>query len=104
MRARARGAGLKKLHSSRGETLVEVLASILVASLSVALLFSCVIASSTADVKVKEVDDTYYAALNDAGKQVGTPAATAKITVNGTELPGNYSVYGGAGVYSYKKG
>ena len=30
---------MKKLHNSRGETLVEVLASILIASLSVALLF-----------------------------------------------------------------
>ena len=46
---------MKKLHNSQGETLVEVLSSILIASLSVALLFGCVMASAGMDREAQDL-------------------------------------------------
>ena len=62
----------KKLHNNRGETLIEVLASILIASLSVTLLFSCVMYSSTKKYSDEEgVDYKHYEALAAAEARSG---------------------------------
>lgn len=96
---------MKKLHSSRGETLVEVLASILIASLSVALLFGCVMASSNMDRDAKKLDKEHYEALTAAEVQSGTgTSGTVKIQnpKNSVEKDLGINIYGGAGLYSYK--
>lgn len=116
---------MKKLNNHRGETLVEVLAAILVASLSVALLFSCVMASSNLDVKAKSVDEDYYQALSAADGQKN-PSSFEKITITRKLAPGellgadalgvdetlnngqviktlNVDIYGGEGLYSYRR-
>lgn len=101
---------MKKLHNSRGETLVEVLASILIASLSVALLFGCVMASSNMDRDAKELDKKHYEALAAAEARTGA-STSAKVTVTNDaitdltaktkEIP--VDIYGDAELYSYKR-
>ena len=63
----------EKLQSARGETLVEVLAAILICALSVALLFSAVMASARMDRMAQEAGIRYYQDLTRAERQRGTP-------------------------------
>lgn len=114
----------KKLRSARGETLIEVLCAILVGSLSVALLFSMVVASGKMDRNAREADKNFVASLNaaegrakvknEAGADVDPPVADdAKVTVwNTADMiahPGDKSFeanppvkfYGGKGAISY---
>ena len=62
----------EKLQSARGETLVEVLAAILICALSVALLFSAVMASARMDRMAQEAGIRYYQDLTRAERQRGT--------------------------------
>ena len=101
---------MKKLRNDRGETLVEVLASILIASLSVTLLFGCVMASSKMDRDAKGQDEKYYAALTAAEEQnsslPGSFTAKIKQVVAGGYAPEkdlHINIYGGDGLYSYKR-
>lgn len=105
----------QKLHSARGETLVEVLAAVLICSLAVLLLVSYATAAARIDKRAQEGDEAYYAALNAAEEHAGvtvkdseTPASPAPGNVavavkddpaKATTLPVLY--YGGDGVYSY---
>jgi len=63
-----------KLKEAKGETLVEVLAAVLICSLSVALLFGAVMASARMDTQAEDVDGEYYDALSKAeGQGVSNP-------------------------------
>lgn len=72
----------KLSHNDRGETLVEVLASILIAVMSVSLLLSCVTASTQVDIGARGLDKAHFAAMNkaerqtDADKVVDLPTGT----------------------------
>ncbi len=77
----------EKLRSSRGETLVEVLASVLVCALSITLLMGAVTASTNMDLRAQEADKDYYAALTKAERQSKAPAAPA----GGTSEPDTYN-------------
>ena len=103
-----------KLHSRRGETLVEVLASVLICALAVLLLVSFATVSTRINKTAQDSDEAYYAALNDAEAHTGTPAPTPAAgglwTVNvqtaaGALHPGyalvDVNFYGGDGVYSF---
>lgn len=59
----------QKWKDARGETLVEVLASILIGALSVALLFTAVTASNSMDKTARETDEKYNIALTNADLQ-----------------------------------
>lgn len=108
----------KLIHNDRGETLIEVLASVLIATLSVTLLFGCVTTASKLDTDAKALDGGYYAGLTEADVQVkstkpeATPVPTGTVTIERVE--GNtvkasaaptIEIYGDAdvGVYSYKR-
>lgn len=110
---------MKKLHNDRGETLVEVLATIVVATLSVTLLFGCIMTSSKIDMDAKDLDKQHYEDLNNAEEQ-GTPAAfdsteTFSVTIARIDSDPDadptpvasadllIAVYGGEGMYSYKE-
>lgn len=97
-----------KLNSQQGETLVEILASILIASLSVALLFTCVMASVQIDRSAQKADEAYYKALTAAETQTDDPehpTKSGKVTIeNGSvEEKLDITLYGGEGVYAYAK-
>lgn len=70
----------RKLRSKRGETLIEVLASVLVASLSIALLFSAVMAAGRINQSARDADEAFYTSLQNAQTYGGTPlpASTSK--------------------------
>ena len=105
------------LHNDQGETLVEVMAAILIAALSVALLFTCVMASSEMEKMTQKTDEKHYNALSDAdARKTVAPTPTpdpavpedpSHVTIKGyndnTATP-EIVVYGdGAeGLYSYK--
>lgn len=76
----------RKLRNSRGETLVEVLASILICFLSVLLLFGAVGASGSMGLAAQAADARYYDDLSRAERQSGAdacfPPPAAKITVS----------------------
>ena len=97
--------------NNRGETLVEVMASILIAALSVALLFTCVMASSEMEKMTQKTDEKHYNALSGADarqdkatKTGDTPYVTITRTEPGsaTATPG-IEIYGDTaeGLYSY---
>ena len=103
----------EKLNSARGETLVEVMASILIGALSVALLFTAVTASVRMDRIAKAADAAYGTVLNEAEEQATpvtdtaiVPADAGKVTVTNPAVPNAAEVgvgyYGGTGALSYK--
>lgn len=95
-----------KLQKEQGETLIEVLASILIASLSVALLFGSVMTSSRIDREAAEQDQEYYQGLSNAESRSGTVVSgTIKLeNQNNSQVQScDVEIYGGAGMYSYKR-
>lgn len=110
----------RKLHDNRGETLVEMLASILIAALSVAVLFTCCLASVEMGRESRAADEKYYEALSEAERREKLPekpedppppVETGKVTVGGKDAKGDdaskditINLYGGEEMYSYKKG
>ena len=97
----------RKLNDNRGETLVEVLASILIAALSVALLFTAVMASVNMDKTAKAADKALSDSLNAAEGQgtgdVYTVPSGANVTISGNSATATPPVifYGGEGALSY---
>lgn len=98
---------MRKLRENRGETLVETFAAIVVATLSVALLFGGIVASGEIEKNAKRVDEDHYEAFNAAEGQGEPPTGTATVTITndtGVTSPSiTIDLYGGSGVYSYKK-
>lgn len=93
---------IRKLKSRRGETLVEAMASIVIAALSVALLFTCVMAASQINRMALAADEAFYADLTAAEEQTDDadhPKENGRIKINGTDF--DIYLYGGEGLYSY---
>ena len=64
-------AGLKhKLRSQKGETLIELLVSILIAALSVGMLMTGVTVSSRLNQAAQERDAVFYQLLTKAGRSL----------------------------------
>ena len=102
----------RKWNDSRGETLVEVLASVLICSLSVALLFSMVMASGNMDQSAKKAEKDFSESLNLAEAQTAPadPAlitSSANVEVKNSGEPSSSTkqltvvFYGGRGALSY---
>lgn len=99
----------KKLHNSKGETLVEVLASILICTLSVALLFSGVMAANKINRQAEVSDNGFFDTLSAAEqKNDESPYQTNRTIVvtekGGTGISKTFKVnyYGDSKIYSYK--
>lgn len=109
---------ISRPRNSRGESLVEVLVSVLVGSLALLLLASLIAVSARIIKRAKDTDAPYYAALNAAeahgevqpngtvtntGGTAGTvkvmEGATVVATFNETEI----EFFGGEGIWSYRK-
>lgn len=82
----------EKLRNSRGETLVEVLASVLVCALSITLLAGAVTASANIDLRAQAADTEYYTALSKAERQSRTPAGGSSEADAYNSLPGETKV------------
>lgn len=96
----------KKLKEVRGETLIEVLAAILVGALSISMLFGAVMASGTMDKATREKDKTFYESLDKAEARTANPSldglkVTVKNTDSGPEANVSVTFYGGEGALSY---
>lgn len=98
----------KKLHNSKGETLVEVLVSILICTLSVALLFSSIMASARINKQAETSDSGFFQVLNAAEEKSGEPFQSDKsmiVTEEGKTLelkPFIVNYYGNDTIHSYK--
>lgn len=97
----------RKLNDNRGETLVEMLASILIAALAVALLFTCCMASVQMGSQAQAADERYYENLSAAEKQEVKLTENAEVIVANADdptvtQPVDVSLYGGDGMYSYQ--
>ena len=82
----------EKLRNSRGETLVEVLVSVLVCALSITLLAGAVTASANIDLRAQAADTEYYTALSKAERQSRTPAGGSSEADTYNSLPGETKV------------
>lgn len=98
----------RKLNDSRGETLVELLASILIAALSVAVLFTCCTAAVEMGKETRAADEAYYEYLSAAEGRT-EPAEEGTVKVEGTDQAGTAQeispeifIYGGGEMYSYQ--
>ena len=94
----------RKLKDSRGETLVELLAAILIAALSVALLFTCCMASVEMGRESQAADERYYVNLSAAEARTEVKV-TEKVKVEGNSesVEVDINLYGGDGMYSYQR-
>lgn len=101
----------KKLRGQRGETLVEVLASVLIASLSVALLMGGVTVSVNLGRQADGADAAFYETLTKAEKRDDPvtagidPNPSLLVAEDGTLLSDSIpvQVYGGEGLYAYAR-
>lgn len=105
---------MKKMSNNRGETIIEVLAAILVATLAVTLLFSCDRLATENGAKAEEIDVSHYNDLTAAESHETTlDTITVKITsepswgapVNPAPTPAIniHGSSGGASMYSYTR-
>lgn len=104
----------EKIKNCTGESLVEVLASILIGSLSMILLVSMIMASVRINEKAEKYDEKYYENLAGAERQepadIYTPTGvdSDKVTI-GVDKIGTTTItlqvtyYGGEGICSYAK-
>lgn len=105
-----------KLRDDRGETLIEVLASILICTLSVSLLFGAIMTSSGIDSRTQALDEQYYQDLTRAERQwagagtdpgdVYTAPAAVTVTVksgegNVRDVTSKVNFYGSDRLLSY---
>lgn len=93
----------RRLNDNRGETLVELLASILIAALSVAVLFTCCTAAVEMGKETRAADEAYYEHLSAAEGRTGlAEEGKVKVEGNGTEIEVDIGLYGGGEMYSYQ--
>lgn len=95
---------LKKLKSENGESIVEVLAAILIASLSVAFLTASVMTAVNMDRAAEAADAGYYESIT-AAETKALPDGDGKVTIQGSGKNKDIEIqfYGGDDMYSYQK-
>lgn len=97
----------RKLRSQRGETLVEVLAAVLVAALSVSMLLGGVAVSGKINGKAQGTDQYFYETLTQAESRQTpvtdgiTARPSVKVSENMVTAEIPIQVYGDKGLYSY---
>ena len=96
----------KKLNSTRGETLIETLAAILVAALSVALLVGAVTVSGQINRQAQVSDEDFYEQLTAAEAQTSPDDAAFQVTIREegkTDAHIGARLYGGDDLYAYSR-
>lgn len=64
-----------KIRSRKGETLIEILVSILIVSLSALLVASMFVAAGRINLSVRKMDEDFYHSVTEVESQTGTPQA-----------------------------
>jgi type II secretory pathway pseudopilin PulG len=93
----------RKLRSNGGETLVELLVSILIGTLAITILMTGVAAAGRMERNAHQADERFYEALSAAeGQTSAAQSATVEVRESG-RLPVTIEVdlYGSDGLYSY---
>lgn len=72
----------RKLRDVRGETIVEVLAAILIASLSIGLLFGAVTVSGSIERRTQELDEKSYSDLSGAQMKTAPVIVGSEVTIS----------------------
>ena len=100
----------EKLTASRGESLTEALAAILIVALSAAALAAMIGASAKSGMVARELDKALYQALTQV-ETGGAPASgTVSVTIGEENAGLTYSIRAGSSpdgavtLYSYQKG
>jgi type II secretory pathway pseudopilin PulG len=98
-----------KLSDSRGETLPELLASIMIGTLSVSLLVGGVAVSAQMNRKADAADEKFYNALSAAERKQEDEKLNASDNTYEVEISEgqkkvliNINLFGGDGIYSYQ--
>lgn len=94
----------EKVRDNRGETLIEVMAAVVVTALSIALLFGTIMACTKIDQSARQSDQEHYSALTKAEVQndsVGEVSVTVVNNGNGAQNVLKAMRYGEKNVYSY---
>ena len=99
-----------KLHGNRGETVVEVLAAVLICALSVALLFGSVMASVHIIETAEKTDERFYEGLSRAEEQTAPPldSGSVELVLKSAPPPDpqpartvDVDIFGESGLFSY---
>jgi len=93
---------VKKLRSKRGETLLEALASILIAVLAFSLLATAAVSAEKINAKTRGTDVSFH---YEAGNSRGTKSVKLKgKAYNQSAKNGDVVLYGNNGYYYYEYG
>ena len=88
---------MKKLHSKRGETMVETLAAVLIVGLAAAMLATMVASAVRITSRTKEADAVFYRELSAAEektKMVGETNVTISVTGGSASEAKDITLYG----------
>lgn len=99
-----RGSVREKVRDNRGETLIEVMAAVVVTALSIALLFGTIMACTKIDQSARQSDQEHYSALTKAEVQnegAGEVSVTVVNKGNNAQNVLKATLYGEKNVYSY---
>ena len=95
---------LRRLKSAGGETLVETMAAILVAALSVALLVGGITAAGRINRTARERDEAFYDQLTAAEEQTGEGTSiTVTVTGEGFKAEIDANLYGDGDLQAYAR-
>ena len=100
---------IAKLKDPRGESLLELLVSILIGSMSIVLLTTMIVTAVRIDKSADLAEKLYYESLTSAEGMQGT-SVNSQVKIeglkNGTDLGSvtvNVECFGRDGIFSYKK-
>ena len=91
---------MRKLLSRRGETITEVLVSVLIVALSSAMLAMMISTAVGINTRMRAETDALYTELTAA--ETGADGTSAVVSIDGTEV--NVRISGGEKLMAYEKG
>lgn len=98
-----------KLKSQKGESLVELLASVMIVAVAVSLMYSGIMVASKINQTAKETDEQFYLNMGKTEQKqdkIPDDALTERkiiIEYNGLNISVDVDLFGGDDVYSYQR-
>jgi Tfp pilus assembly protein PilV len=83
----------KKLRSRAGETLIEVMAAILVVTLSVTMLYSLLMSATTINKRTAALSEKYSGEQNDAETRAASADGTVTVTYDSAQVSVPVEIY-----------